>query len=135
MTSANETLKRALSVALARPQEALEILAAGLEAARESGDRQGAGALAKHAGLMCAERGDLQRAILYYEEALDSNPHEAYISFALGDLRRKLGQWREAHAAFARSLELATSQGDSDLVELASKAVASLEGETDPGSH
>jgi Flp pilus assembly protein TadD len=66
-------------------------------------------------------------AVRYYEEALDSDPTDAYVHFAAGDLLRSLGQRERARQAFARSLELATEGGDMDLMRMASDAQAACD--------
>jgi tetratricopeptide (TPR) repeat protein len=127
MDETNETLRRALSMAPADPRGALALLESGLEQARQQGDRRGLAALAKHAGVVSSGSGDLRGAIRYFDEALGAQPEDAYLHFARGDAHRALGQHEPARAAFTRSLELATSQGDLDMIEMASKACDGLD--------
>lgn len=127
MDEANENLRRALAVARTSPREALELLEASLEQARRKGDRRGIAILARHAGAVSSGSGDLHGAIDYYDEALAMDPEDAYLHFARGDVYRMLGQHASARADFTQSLELATAQGDADMIEMASQARASLE--------
>jgi tetratricopeptide (TPR) repeat protein len=123
MNETNETLRRALAMASADPRGALALLESGLEQARKHGDRRGVAALAQHAGIVSSGSGDLRGAIRYFDEALGARPEDAYLHFARGDAYRALGQREPALAGFTRSLELATSQGDLDMIEMASKAI------------
>ena len=131
MDEVNETLRQALAVAAANPNEALHLLGTGLEKARKSGDCRGVSIFARHAGIISSQSGNLPAALKHYAEALSASPGDAYLHFAKGDVHRELGQSREARSAFTRSLELATEQGDTDVVKMASEARARLGGEAD----
>ena len=125
MNQVNETLRQALVTAQTSPQKALDALDAGLEKARELGDSLAVSLLAKHAGVLATELGDLTRALRYYNESSTTNPKDAYVHFALGDVHRRLGQIDEARAAFKQSLKLATEQADHDMIQMASDALSS----------
>ena len=125
----NEILREALRVARTEPRKALDLLEAGLQKARKGDDRRGACSLARNAGILCTELGDLLGACKYYEEALNNDAEDAYLHFASGDILVKLGRRGEARLAFTRSLELAKEQADGDMVMMASEARARL-GET-----
>lgn len=127
MDEINETLRKALAMAAASPGGALALLEEALEQARKQGDRRGLATLAKHAGVVSSGSGDPSGAIRYFDEALGASPEDAYLHFARGDAYRVLGQHEPARASFTRSLELATSQGDLDLIEMASKACADVD--------
>jgi tetratricopeptide (TPR) repeat protein len=133
MDELKETLKQALAVARAKPQEALDLLEAGLEKARKSGDWRGVSILARHAGVVSTESGDFLGAIKYYDEALSADPEDAYLHFARGDVYRTLGQDEQAHFAFTQSLELATKQGDVDMIKMASEARVRFDDEVNGG--
>jgi tetratricopeptide (TPR) repeat protein len=127
MDELNEILKQALAIARANPPQALHLFEEGLEKARKSGNRHGLSILARHAGLVAAEAGDLLGAAKYYDEALSAQPEDAYLHFAKGDVCRTLGQDEQIRLAVMRCLQLATEQGDADMIELASEARARLD--------
>ena len=120
-------LRRALALARSKPEEARTVLAAGLVEARRSGDPQGVAALARHAALLCEQANALGEALAYYEEALQHEPDDAYLYYAVGNVRGTLGQRDSARAAFLDSLELGRQQGDDDMIGIASNALAALD--------
>lgn len=128
LSETNVTIKRALALASANPQQALSLLEERLTKSRASGDRESVHSLARNAGIVCAAGlGDPRRAIAYYEEAVSAAPEDASLHLARGDLHRQLGEHDAAATAFARSLEQATEQGDLEMIDMASKAQAGLD--------
>lgn len=127
LSEANETIKRALALAARSPPEALNLLEEALETARRGAQRESIHVLARNAGVVCTGLGDFRRAIRYYEEALSSVPGDASLHLARGDLLRRLGEYDEAAGAFVRALEHAARQGDSEMMDIASKAKAGLD--------
>ena len=121
-SQANAVLRTAIATARTDAHAAVAILDEGLQTARASGDDTAFVMLAKHAGLLCSELGRLRDAIAYYESALSRASGDAYLHLALGAIHRRVGHADDARAAFVRSLELATEQGDTDVAEMASKA-------------
>ena len=126
MDELNEILKQALAVARAKPLDALGLLEAELKKARNGGDRRGVSTLARHAGIISAESGDFLGAIKYYNEALSADPQDAYLHLARGDAYKMLGENDQARFALAQSVNLATDQGDVDMIKMASEARARL---------
>ena len=126
LSETNVTIKRALALASASPQQALSLLEERLTKSRASGDRQSVHSLARNAGIVCTGLGDPRRAIAYYEEAVSAAPEDAYLHLARGDLHRRLGEHDAAATAFALCLEQATEQGDLEMIDVASKAQAGL---------
>jgi tetratricopeptide (TPR) repeat protein len=133
LSESNEILRQAAIVARTDVRKALEVLEMGLRKARKGPEARVVSSLARHAGVMCTQLGDIREALSYYEEALGGDPQDAYLHFAIGDLWRRLGQHDAARSAFIRSLELATQQADDDMINMASKARARLDDERDRG--
>ncbi len=123
----NQLLRQALALARTEPQRALDLLESGLEKAKEISDLRAIATLAKHAGVVSSGLGELHRASAYFNEALAANLQDAHVCFATGDVLHRLGNSRDAGVAFARTLELATDQGDNDMIQMAKDALARRE--------
>jgi len=127
MNPANEALREALAIAPRDPGRALELLEQALTTSRLLNDRSAISSLARTAGLISIHTGGLRRGLSFYKEALAATPEDPHLHFACGDAHRSLGERSEAAAAFARSAELATEQGDADMIRMASDARSALE--------
>ena len=115
-----------MALAQTAPEGALEALEDGLTDARGVADPSEISAVARHAAAICDHLGHLSRALGYYEEAIVGEPDNGYLHFATGDVLRRLHA-PGARGRFTRSLELALEQGDRELADLASAAIAAGE--------
>lgn len=117
------TTRRALeeALALARrslPEEALELLDRSLADAREAEDSHSVAVFAKNAAIISSNVGDLQRAIDYYAEAIQSQPGDAFLRLALVDTYERLGQAQRAQEALSKCYEIALLERDEDLLKI-----------------
>jgi tetratricopeptide (TPR) repeat protein len=95
--------------------EAVARLERGLKDARTAGDARAISLLAKNAGLISMNSSALDRAASYFEEALNSEPSDAYVYLVLSDVYRRLGHEDRAKRALATCLEMAKISEDEDL--------------------
>jgi len=117
------TTRRVLeeALALARrslPEEALGLLDRNLAVAREAEDSYSVAVFAKNAAIISSNVGDLQRAIDYYAEAIQSHPGDAYLRIALADAYERLGQEQRAREALSKCCEIALLERDEDLLKI-----------------
>ena len=126
MTSANDVLRKALALAPTDPEGALAIVADALAHAAEL-PQQAASSLAKHAGVICTSLNRYHEAIGYYEAALRHPPDDGYLSVAIGDLYRRVGEPGRARLSLQLSLRIATEHADAELSSLVEKALGELE--------
>lgn len=97
--------------------EAIACLEAALARTRTSASRPAnTPLLAKTAGLLCEQDGNLLRAASYYDEAIATESPEPFTLVALADIQFRLGRLNEAQACLVRAEALAQSTGsDEDL--------------------
>ena len=117
------TTRRVLeeALALARrslPEEALGLLDRNLADAREAEDSHSVAVFAKNAAIISTNIGDLQRAVDYYAEAIQSQPGDAYLRIALADAYERLGQEQRAREALSKCHEIALMERDEDLLKI-----------------
>lgn len=109
--------------------EAIACLEEALARSRPSASRPANTALlAKTAGLLCDQDGDLLRAASYYDEAIATEGPQPFTLVALADVYFRLGRVREAQACHARAASLARSSGDEDAQTVVAAARAKWEG-------
>jgi tetratricopeptide (TPR) repeat protein len=123
----NKRIKEALALAHDDPRKAIDILKKGAQEATRCGDKQGASSMSKHAGVLCAELGDVAEAASYYQQAVSGAPDDPYLYFALGDILRRLRRFDEARRSFVRCLELAAEQQDVEMVTMVQEAQKGLD--------
>ncbi len=105
--------------------EAIACLEAALARTRSSASRPAnAALLAKTAGLLCDQDGNLSRAAGYYDEALASEGPEPFTLVALGDVYFRLGRLDEAQACLGRAEGLAKANGNAENLQLVAAARA-----------
>ncbi|RLB52360.1 MAG: hypothetical protein DRJ42_15045, partial [Deltaproteobacteria bacterium] len=109
--------------------EALEILRTAVAEAKAKGDLSAVSLLARHAGVVSAETGDLPGAIGHYQEALAVDPTDPLLHLAIGGIHREIGQYDEARSAFERGLRWATQEGDVELISRFREIQAELDDE------
>jgi predicted TPR repeat methyltransferase len=81
--------------------------------------------LARAAGAIAADTGDLEAAASYYRDVVALQRDDGWTAFALGEVERRRGNVIEARAAFADALRIASDGGDEGLAKLASRALDS----------
>jgi tetratricopeptide (TPR) repeat protein len=110
------------SIALAsadKPEAALAILDEGINRARIENSPEYAARLSRHAGVICDDGlNDLNRAKNYYEAALQYFAGDPYLHMALGEIHQRLGETDLASSYFDACYNLASEEGDSDLLEI-----------------
>lgn len=131
LSRTNETTRRALAMASSRPAEALSLLDAELELARESADDEAVVTLARNAGVLRSASNNLRDALANFEEACRVAPDDPYLHLAVADVRRRLSEIPEAANSLRRSLKCAQAVGDSELAAAASRALSELDRESD----
>jgi tetratricopeptide (TPR) repeat protein len=82
--------------------------------------------LARVAGLLCDQDGNLLRAASYYEEAIATENPEPLTLVALADVYFRLGRVHEAQGCLARAESLAQSSGDKDAQTVVAAARARM---------
>jgi tetratricopeptide (TPR) repeat protein len=104
-----------------RTGEAIACLEAALAGTRPNASRPAnTSILAKTAGLLCEQDGQLLRAASYYDEAIATGNPEPFTLAALADVHFRLGRLNEAQACLERAEALAQSTGsDEDLLVVA----------------
>jgi tetratricopeptide (TPR) repeat protein len=80
--------------------------------------------LAKTAGLLCEQDGNLSRAASYYDEAIATESPEPVTLVALGGVYFRLGRLDEAQACLGRAEALAQSTGNDEDLQLVAAARA-----------
>lgn len=117
MSDSTKALRRAADLAQeGRGLEAIECLEVALAQLR--GSSAGVAALAKMAGLLSSESGDLAGAARYYEEALVSGEPDPLLFVALARVQRDLGDRGKAQVYLSSGWKLAIDRADRDEVEL-----------------
>lgn len=95
--------------------DAIACLEAALARTRPSAPRPAnTPLLAKTAGLLCEQDGNLSRAASYYVEAVATESPEPFTLVALADVHFRLGQFDEAHAWLERAEVVAQSSGSEE---------------------
>jgi len=61
-------------------------------------------------------KGDIKKALLYYEKAYGKNPNDPYITFNYARLLEGVGMFREAKDIYSRALKLSTDEKLSSLI-------------------
>lgn len=118
-------------MAESRPEEALALLDAGIQAARESDQPEHAAELARHAGVISEHLGDLDRTLGYYDEALRAHPDDELLHLARAGILERLAQHGEAEGAFAEAERLARKKGNLDVASAAASGWERLRSEID----
>jgi tetratricopeptide (TPR) repeat protein len=113
------TLRKALALAEAHPEEALALLDAGIQDAREASQAEQVSRFARHAGVICDHLGDLDRTLGYYDQALRGDPDDELLHLARAGILERAGQHSEAEAAFAEAERLARLKADLDVASAA----------------
>lgn len=109
------------ALALARrssPRAALALLDRSLVDARRAEDPHAVAVLARNAGVISSNEGDLQRAVSYYSEAVENEPGDLYLRLGLADLHQRLGQEGSARELLVECRELALLQGDEEILAI-----------------
>lgn len=116
MTDEENPLRAASGLARAgRLGEAIACLEAALARTRPSASRPAnTPLLAKTAGLLCEQDGNLLRSASYYDEAIATEGPEPFTLVALADVYSRLGRRDEAHACLGKAEALAQSTGDDE---------------------
>lgn len=102
----------------AAPTEALAILDRGLLLAEEASDSRAVLILARHAGVIASDHEPLERAIAYYEKAVQVAPGDAGLHHMMGDLYGRLGERAQAREWHLRCLQLYRLEGDDEMAVL-----------------
>ena len=115
--------RRALEEALAlarrsQPEEALALLDKSLAGARQAEDSGAVAILARNAGIISSNVGNIQQAIRYYSEALERQPDDLYLRIALAGEHESQGQPETAREMLSKCHEIAVSVGDEDILEI-----------------
>ena len=110
-------------------REAIACLEEALARSRASAPRPAnTSALAKTAGLLCDQDGDLSKAASYYGEAIATEGPEPLTLVALADVYFRLGRVREATECQERAESLAQSSGNEDAQAVVAAARAKWRG-------
>jgi Flp pilus assembly protein TadD len=114
-----ESLVEAMELArMSNPTAALVSLERGLKEARIARDSGAISLLAKNAGIISFNSGELDRALAYFEEALDREPRDAYLYLMVADVYKELGREDEAKQAISTCWELAKKNKDEELLSI-----------------
>jgi tetratricopeptide (TPR) repeat protein len=97
---------------------ALETLSAALADALKAKESAAASHIARHMGVLCDRVGDSERALGAIRSALEINPDDARLLFALADLESRCGEPARAAELFDRCFAAAIDRNDTDLLEL-----------------
>jgi len=130
----NDALRTALALAKRNPEEALLLLDAAIQKARDEGNAQGTSLLARHAGVLWTTHGDLERAHQCYQEALRHDPTSAHLHLANADVLERLKNLVGAEESLVRAEQLARDAGDMDLASAAASAVRRVQATRSAGS-
>lgn len=130
MKDEENPLRAASALARAgRPGEAIACLEEALARSRTSASRPAnTPLLAKKAGLLCEQGGDLLRSANYYNEAIATEGPEPFTLVALADVYFRLGRVNEGQACLARAEAQAQSTGNAEDLEIVAAARARLMG-------
>ena len=130
MQNDSNALRAASELARAgKSGDAIACLEAALASTRPSESRPAdTHILAKTAGLLCEQDGNLLRAASYYEEAIAAEGPEPLTLVALADIWLRLGRINDAQASLARAESLARSAGDEDAQKVVAAARAKWRG-------
>ena len=108
-------LQEALRLAPSDYQRALEDLDNVLLEARASGNTKTITLLARNAGLIASRAGELQKATVYYEEAIASDPRDGYLRLAAADVYQHLEDAEGVRRHLEACQELVEKSEDDDL--------------------
>jgi len=102
-----------------RTAEAIGCLESALASTRSNQERPAsASILARTAGLLCEQAGELSQAVLYYEEAAATTDGDPLPLLALADVRWRLGQAESARSCLARAESMAQTPSDADTLKM-----------------
>ncbi len=97
---------------------ALEILSRSLADALKAEEPRMASRIALHIGVLCDRVGDSERALGAIRSALEANPDDARLLYALADLESRSGEGARATELFGRCYAVAAEHNDTELLEL-----------------
>jgi hypothetical protein len=119
MNEFKNTLQRSLRLASAsKLPEAIALLKEGPAAAILRRDRSYVILFSRNAGLLLDRAGQLSEARDHYLISLKHNRSDPYTCLALGDVYERMGMPSSARRYFNLCRELATKNGDQDLVDI-----------------
>ena len=129
MNEFRQALEQSLSLAASGElDDALAKLGKSLDSAVVAGDHKWAALLSRNAGLLCDQKGELEKALVYYQTSVQHDPSDPYIHYSLGEVCSRVGHQAAAREWYLSSREIAVQIGDADLIKMLDERLAICDG-------
>ena len=119
MYKAAEIMKRSIELFRAgSAAEAIRLIESAFTDSALATDPSALAVLARHAGVLCMQQGNPERALSFYQKALEFTPDNPVSLYRLADVYIALGKTEEARPYFRKCYEICLARNDQGYLEL-----------------